>query len=459
MVICVKAIIKKIKKLLSDKDERNLIINILMAFLVKGLSLIVSLYSMPLYIRYFNNNVVLGVWYTILSILSWISIFDLGMTNGLRNYFTKAYSENDRLNAKKYVTSTYVSLTLIVIPIVIIGSICIPFLDLNSFFKVSSDLIETKSLIISMIILLFGLGANFVLRSITSIIYAIQKSSVNNFISLIISILPLVYILIAPSGTLSNNVIRLSIVHIVAINLPLIVATIILFKTKCKEYNPSLKYFDMNVAKKTLNMGMKFFFAQIFFMFLISTNELFITRIFSPSYVVMYSAYNKIFMLIGSLFMLALTPLWSKVTKDITEKKYIKIKKTNRALYSISAMAVVAEFILILALQWIFDVWLKDSTFDVDIRTALIFALFGGLFIFNIVLTTVANGMGELGTQALFYGVGAALKIPIIIIFKNIYNDWSLVIFYNCIVLLVFCIVQIVWVSKRINKLIKVEEI
>lgn len=454
-----KAIIKKIKKLLSDKDERNLIINILMAFLVKGLSLIVSLYSMPLYIRYFNNNVVLGVWYTILSILSWISIFDLGMTNGLRNYFTKAYSENDRLNAKKYVTSTYVSLTLIVIPIVIIGSICIPFLDLNSFFKVSSDLIETKSLIISMIILLFGLGANFVLRSITSIIYAIQKSSVNNFISLIISILPLVYILIAPSGTLSNNVIRLSIVHIVAINLPLIVATIILFKTKCKEYNPSLKYFDMNVAKKTLNMGMKFFFAQIFFMFLISTNELFITRIFSPSYVVMYSAYNKIFMLIGSLFMLALTPLWSKVTKDITEKKYIKIKKTNRALYSISAMAVVAEFILILALQWIFDVWLKDSTFDVDIRTALIFALFGGLFIFNIVLTTVANGMGELGTQALFYGVGAALKIPIIIIFKNIYNDWSLVIFYNCIVLLVFCIVQIVWVSKRINKLIKVEEI
>ena len=70
-----------LKKVLSDKDERNLLIQIVLAFAVKGLSLIISLFSMPLYIKYFKNDEVLGLWYTILSTLSWIHICDLGLGN------------------------------------------------------------------------------------------------------------------------------------------------------------------------------------------------------------------------------------------------------------------------------------------------------------------------------------------------------------------------------------------
>ncbi len=51
----------KIKKIMSDADERNLFYNILMAFVVKGLSLFVSLFSMPLYIKYFKDNDTLGM--------------------------------------------------------------------------------------------------------------------------------------------------------------------------------------------------------------------------------------------------------------------------------------------------------------------------------------------------------------------------------------------------------------
>ncbi len=450
--------LKRIKNLWTDAEERNLIINILLAFGVKGASLFVSMFSMPLYIRYFNNNEVLGVWYTILSMLSWISICDLGLGNGLRNYFTVAYSHKDKELAKSYTTSTYISLAVIVIPIVLVLCLLIPFIDINGFLRLSTSLVETRSLAVSVVILLVGLGLNFILKSINSIIYAIQKSAINNILALIVSALPLIYILVAPSGTLAENLIRLSVVHVIAINLPLIIATIVVFRTTCKEYAPSLRCFDFSVARKMLGVGLNFFFAQICFMVLMSTNEFFITRMFSSDDVVEYSAYYRIFMLVGSLFMLALTPLWSKVTKDLSEKKYYKIKATNRVLYVLSAFAFLFEFLLVFVVQWLFDIWLQEASFHVEMSTALIFALFGGLYIFNIVLTTVANGMGELRTQAIFYGIGALLKIPITMLIKNLYNNWVVVIAYNCLVLLIFCVAQMIWVKKKINKLVEIGE-
>lgn len=447
----------KLKALLRDKDERILLINILLAFAVKGLSLLVSLFSMPLYIRYFADNDVLGIWYTVLSVLSWITLCDLGLGNGLRNYFTTAYTTHDTLRGKKYVSSTYLSLSLIILPILFLGCIALPFLDLNSFLKIHPELLSPDTLLVSVTILLLGVGINFILKSVTAIIYAIQRSSLNNIISLIISVLPLLYILIAPNGTLSQNLIRLSVVHVLAINLPLLIATVILFTGKCKEYAPSFKTFDTATAKSMLGMGMKFFAAQLFFMFLMSTNELFITRMFSADYVVEYSAYYKIFMLIGSLFMLSLTPLWSRVTKDLAEKKYRKIYKINRFLYFLSAAAAVLELLLVPFLQWIFNFWLKEDSFRVNISTALIFAVFGGLYICNIVLTTVANGMGELKTQAIIYGIGAVLKIPGILFLQTVHNAWSVVVLYNCIVLIIFCTIQWFWLKKRLQTLLETE--
>ena len=53
-----------LKKYIKDKNDRNVMANILYAFIIKGFSLFVSLFSMPLYIKYFNDDSVLGLWYT-----------------------------------------------------------------------------------------------------------------------------------------------------------------------------------------------------------------------------------------------------------------------------------------------------------------------------------------------------------------------------------------------------------
>lgn len=443
-----------IKKYLQDKDERNLLIHIALAFAVKGVSLFISLFSMPLYIKYFENNEVLGVWYTILSLLNWIMICDLGLGNGLRNRLTEALAEGDNEKAKRYISSTYAALIVVILPISVICGFLLGMSDLNAFFKIDAALISPEALRTSVIILLLGVCLSFVLKTVNSIIYAIQQSSLNNVLALITSIIPLIYVLFFKGASMEGNLIALTIVHVLALNLPLLLATLVMFRGRSlKDCAPSLKYCDRTTSKKMLTFGAQFFFAQIFFMALTSTNEIMITRLFSNSAVVEYSIYYRLFTVVGSLFMLALTPLWSKVTKDLVNKKYDKIKKTNRFLYVLSALAFVVELVMVLCCQFIVNIWLSEDAITISYTTALIFAFFGGLYIFNVVLTTVANGMADLRTQIIFYGIGAALKIPVLYLVSQATNNWHVVVLYNAIVFAVFCVFQLLWIERKLKKL------
>ena len=61
-----------IKKCFSKISLQNktVVVNMFGAFAVKGVSLCLSLFTMPAYIRFFQNQTVLGVWFTIVSVLN-----------------------------------------------------------------------------------------------------------------------------------------------------------------------------------------------------------------------------------------------------------------------------------------------------------------------------------------------------------------------------------------------------
>ena len=80
------------------------------AVMVKGGALVISLFTMPAYMRFFQNQEVLGLWFTVLSVLNWILTFDLGVGNGLRNHLTTAFALNDRKAAQQCISSAYVTI-------------------------------------------------------------------------------------------------------------------------------------------------------------------------------------------------------------------------------------------------------------------------------------------------------------------------------------------------------------
>lgn len=449
-----KRLIFEIKLLLKNKDNRNLFNNILSAFIIKGISLCISVFSMPLYIKYFDNNEALGLWYTLLSIISWVLICDLGLGNGLRNKLTEAIVLKDTVRCRKLISSTYAILSTAILPVLLFGVVVIPQLDLNKFFNVSSQTVSPDSLKYSFVILFLGICCSFVLKVINSIIYAVQKSSLNNLLTLITSVIPLIYIAIFKSNSIDINLVALSYVHIFAVNLPLLLATVIAFLgTSLKTCRPSFEFIDKGIARQIFSIGVGFFVTQILFMLLTNTNEIIISRVYSSEFVVEYNIYFKLFTIIGSLYMLALTPMWSKVTKDLMEKKYGTLIKTNRVLLLISFVASLSEFALIPFLQMVINIWLGDKAITVNYITALIFAFYGSTYILNVVLTTIANGIGKLKTQMIFYGIGVVLKIPVILLLANLTGNWVTVMLYNVIVLMVFCVFQYLWINRSLLKL------
>lgn len=441
-------------------NEKNKIIvkNVIGSFLIRGLSLFVSLFSMPLYIKYFENQVVLGLWFTIISVLSWVLTFDLGLGNGLRNRLVETIVRNDNKESSKLISSAYAIISILSIAIIFFALIVFSKINWNNVFNIDNTIISNEVLLVAIKILFIGIMISFILKLINSILYAMQKAAINNVLALITSVLPLIYILFSPNKGIEENLISLSWINTFSICLPLLIATIIVFFfTPLKQCKPSLRNIHIKTEISIVSLGGAFFLTQIAFMIINSTNEILITNFWGPEYVVEYQIYNRIFSLVGSFFSIALTPVWSSVTRALVEKDFLWLKNLNKVLYHVGALGVIFEFLLICFLQKIIDIWLGDNSINVNYVYAIVFAVYGSLFIYNIIVTTIANGVGYLKTQLICYSVGAMLKIPLLLVAAYLFSiDWISVVGINIFIFFIFDFIQTIWLNKfiknRINK-------
>lgn len=443
-------ILDRIKKL-SPKD-RMVYANILGSFAVKGAALVVSLFTMPAYMRYFSDQQVLGVWFTMLSVLSWILNFDLGIGNGLRNKLTIALTLNDRRSAKEYIASAYWMIGTVVAVITVAGFVLLPHVKWNSVFNVDVAIITPEVLNRVVVCAFVGIMLQFFLRLISSILYAMQKSALNNLIALITSVLQLTFVIVAPSTTTETDLQLLSVAYIVCANLPLLVASAITFSGSLQDCRPKVNAVRKGKVREVLSLGGMFFVCQILYMGIANTNEFFIAQYTTPADVVEYQIYNRLFTLSGTLFMLALTPVWSAVSKAIAEDDYKWLKNLSRTLLKLSGLAVVAEFLIIPFLPLLLKVWLGDKSIAVNYLYAICFAVFGSAMVFQTAISTIVNGMGKMKTQALSYGLGMVVKILIVRFGIAITGNWILVVIANAVILIPYCFIQYFEVQRIIDQ-------
>ncbi len=425
-----------------NKKTKDVLKNTTGAFLVKGAALVVSLMATPAYIRFFSDQEILGIWFTILSVLTWILNFDLGIGNGLRNKLTVALTENDDDAIKAYISSAYWMIGLIVFVITVGGLFLIPYIDWNAFFNIESTIISTQDLGIAVRYAFISIMLQFFLRLISSVLYALQKAAINNLISLVTSILLLLFAWAAPSGTPLQSLKLFSVAHIVCANLPLLIATILVFTGKLKKYKPRIKYFNKKATKEVLSLGGIFFVCQILYMVIANTNEFFVTRYTNPANVVDYQIYYKIFSLPSILYMLALTPVWSAVSKAVAEKDQQWLQRINSSILKISLLAIVGEFCIIPIFPVVLNVWLGTEAIAVNFFYAFAFALFGATMIFQSGVSTLACGVGKMKLQAACYMLGVIAKFIIIDVGIKLTGEWIIVVLANAIILIPYCILQ-----------------
>lgn len=447
----VKEIRERLSLFLKNDKSKILIKHTSIAFMIKGLAIIVSFFTIPTYLIYFSDDIVLGVWFTLLALLSWILNFDLGVGNGLRNKLVESKSKGDVQLSKKLISSSYVSVTALSALIFIIGSLLILNLNWYSILNISSNKISQNNLNLSLLVLLFSVCTQFILKIINSVFYAYQKSFVNNSLLLFSNILILMYMLLANYLDIRGNLLSISLVRLIAINLPLLIATFYFFIFNEVNLIPKIKYYDNKIAQSVLVLGGLFFSIQIFYMLLSTTNEILITNLSGPEYVVKYQIYYRVYTLISTVSMLALTPLWSLITKAKAENDFKWIQSIYRSSLYISLGVTVIQFSVILIGQNIFDIWLGENEFISQTFTSLLFATVGSLMIWTTVFSSFANGLGYLKPQFITFLIAVLLKVPLSIYLVDKFNSWEGVVMAQIIVSSFYVIVQPIFLNKTIK--------
>ena len=97
--------IDKIKNIITN--NKNLVANIFATGGINVISIIIALFATPAYMRYFDDDAILGLWFTLLSILEAMSVMDFGLGNGIRNRLTEAIARKESTKGKKIVSSGY----------------------------------------------------------------------------------------------------------------------------------------------------------------------------------------------------------------------------------------------------------------------------------------------------------------------------------------------------------------
>lgn len=442
----------KLKKM--DTNDRSILTNTIAAFLIKGGGLVLSLFTMPAYLRYFHNETVLGLWFTLLSVLTWILNFDFGIGNGLRNHLARTLATGEYGEAKRYLSASYAALGTICLCIIVCFLGLFQNVNWHRVFHIDAQVVSSGALRLSVAIVFVGIILQFFLGQITAVLYAMQKPSVNNLCSLVTKILLVASLYLLPSGANDTNLITMSVLHVVTMLLPLAVATLAVFSQRTmRSLLPSFRCIKKRYIKDIVSLGGMFFLVQAAYGVIVSTDNYLISWFSDSADVVSYQIYAKFFLLISSLFILAVSPVWSAVTKAVAEGNKKWIEKLYRRLLLLAGLGTLCEFALLPFLQSAVDLWLGEETIAIQYLYCLPFAVLGSLTMFNSVFSSITNGAGKLRIQAACFGIGALVKVPLSWLLVRLTGNWTGVIIATGVCVGLYCLVQPLTIRKWLTGL------
>ena len=419
-----------------EKFKSNVLFrNIGGTFAIKGASVVVQLLSVPAYISYFGDDGLLGVWYTLIAALNWILIFDFGVGNGLRNNLSKALAAKDFENAKRLVSTAYIVIGILSLLFIVVGEAVILNADFETILNFHSDELRRGTIQLVVSIVYVGIVVQFWLKLITSILYAMQKTALNNCLFLLGNIVLLLWVLFARFDNVNDRIIAISFIQVCSINLPLLVCSVALFRGRFRNISPSLSGFHRDAVHVVVGLGVEFFIIQVALLVVNSTNEYLIAYLYDSADVVSYQIYYKWFFAIITVFSLVVQPVWSAMTVAWYERRVAWIARAYRRFNLIALLGAAGAFLLSFAFPFLVDIWIGSGSVTVTIETGCVFAVWVTVVLFTNSATCISNATSHLRVQLVLTVLAAIGKIPLCLVLCEAGFGWESVVFANGLVL------------------------
>ncbi|MBN1185176.1 MAG: LPS biosynthesis flippase [Bacteroidales bacterium] len=409
----------QIKDKINSGSLRSTVIkkNILGSFVIKGFSILTSLLLVPATLNLLNPEKY-GIWITLYSIVTWFNMMDIGLGNGFRNKFAEAVALGDNERAKKLTETIYNSTGLIALSFFLFYLMIHPFLDWTRILNLPILFDEKIARIVLQVFALFTL--QLVLKNITTILLALQKTATSNLIIFLGNLIALVSVLVL--GKLNSaNLQSISFVFMISPILVFILASIILFRGKLIVYAPSNFRIHREYFKSMLNLGLKFFLIQITTIVMFASGNFIITQLYGPEEVTPYNISYRLFAAALSIFTIITAPFWSAYTEAITKHDFSWIRMVLKKLNTTWIIFALCLAVILIMSPLIFQYWIGKSV-KIPFALSASFALYASLLSWTGMFAQFLNGVGKIKIQLYIAIFQCITNIPLAILLAKSFN-------------------------------------
>ena len=383
--------------------------NVVIMLGIKGVSLLISLLYVPL-LLHSMNAVNYGIWLTLTSLIAWISMFDIGLGNGLRNKLSIALANGNKQLGRTYVSTAYICISALVLILIILFVAIQQFMSWQDVLNATAVDKEQLDLLVFIVFAAFGL--QFVLNLINSILLAMQMPAFSSFILMAGQLFSFIVVFILVKIFHVNSLLILGGTISLIPPAVMLVSSIILFKSKYKDISPSFKYFNIYKIKDILSLGIKFFIIQIITIVLYQTNNLIITHTVGNSAVVEYNVAYKYMHVLVMVFTIIVTPLWSATTEAYTKKDFAWIKGINRQMRKIVVIMACIGLVMLIVSKQVYEIWLGNNELNINFSTSMLLYIYSIFMIMYGNYGYILNGIGKLQIQIYATLILAMAYIP-----------------------------------------------
>lgn len=393
----------------SGERSKKSVVNIILSFGAKGISIITQLLIVPMTINYVNPTQY-GIWLTLSSIIAWIGFFDLGFGNGMRNKVAEAKAKGDIELAKRYVSTTYFAIGAIVAVLFVAVELINLFLSWSSILKVDELYNEELRKVFAILTAFFCLS--MVVKLFKSLLNADQKPGVASWVDVLGQLISLgvIYLLTKFS---EGSLLRLATFYSGIPALTVLFISAIAYRfTPYRQYAPQYRFVKKELIKDIMNIGIQFFIIYVCMLVIFQVINIVITRELGPESVTEYNIAYKYFNIAYSVIVIVLSPFWSAFTDAYHKKDFVWMRKAKSMLEKIWLCEVVVMILMVVIAPWFYKVWIGES---VQIGTVVSIGMSVYIVVQSLgsVYMQLINGIGTIRIQLVVYLIFALISWPL----------------------------------------------
>ena len=370
----------------------NIIRQAFYTFLLKGVSVLISFLYVPLLLNYLTKEKY-GIWLTLITITNWVGLFDIGLGNGLRNKLAEAIAMNNVQLSRIYVSTTYALFGIITLLFIVFFNIINLYIPWNSILN--SSLISPRELLVLTSMVFSFTILRFFSQIIGIIFIAHQKTSTNDLIITLSSVVSLLCVYMISLHVLPGNIILPALVITLTPAVMYLLFSIVAFKSIFKSIRPSSKHIKFSYSQPLFLLSVRFFTVQIAALATYASANVLVANFFNPQEVIVYNIAFTIFNACIMVMTLCVSPVWSSVTHAYYSKDFDYLKKTLRRLNMLSVIFSVGVLFLLAISNHIYDFWLKGKV-AIPFHLSTAMAIYAIVFMFQAPYSAYINGMGKL---------------------------------------------------------------